>query len=233
MTWQIDKKNKTKYNIYIISFAGIHPHDSKSIIEEPSSWYEFETIASQPECVAIGPCGLDYQRDFSGPDVQKSIFEKQLLLAEKLGKPVLIHERSAQMDVLDMLEKYVVEAFDMRVANDALNVKCSRTIIVVISNLILLLFVFSVFVRRFPNIKQVVIRCFMGTIEEGSLYLERGYYLGFTGYLCKVNINMTNDDLVRIEYIVILWFLLLFRTNPIRAYENCWKMVHCHWIACW
>lgn len=149
---------------------------------------------------------MDYQRDFSGPDVQKSIFEKQLLLAEKLGKPVLIHERSAQMDVLDMLEKYVVEAFDMRVANDALNEKCSRTIIVVISNLILLLFVFSVFVRRFPNIKQVVIRCFMGTIEEGSLYLERGYYLGFTGYLCKVNINMTNDDLVRIEYIVFCGF---------------------------
>lgn len=87
------------------SISGIHPHDSKSIAEEPSSWFEFESIASQPECVAIGPCGLDYQRDFSGPDIQKSIFEKQLLLADKLCKPVLIHERSAQMDVLDMLEK--------------------------------------------------------------------------------------------------------------------------------
>lgn len=89
----------------IYSTAGIHPHDSKSIIEDPESWYEYETIANQPECVAIGPCGLDYQRDFSEPDVQKSIFEKQLILAAKLDKPVLIHERSAQSDVLDILKK--------------------------------------------------------------------------------------------------------------------------------
>lgn len=91
------------WNIY---FTGIHPLDSKSVIEEPESWKEYEeTIANQPECVAIGPCGLDYQRDFSEPDVQKLIFEKQLELAVKLNKPVLIHERSAQADVLDVLTK--------------------------------------------------------------------------------------------------------------------------------
>lgn len=85
---------------------GIHPLDSKSIIEEPESWDEYESIANQPECVSIGPCGLDYQRDFSEPDVQKQIFEKQLELAIKLKKPVLIHERSAQEDVLNILSKY-------------------------------------------------------------------------------------------------------------------------------
>lgn len=91
----------------IYSTAGIHPHDSKSILEEPSTWFEFEVIAQQPECVAIGPCGLDYQRDFSEPDVQKEIFEKQIRLAAQLDKPLLIHERSAQMDVLEILEKFV------------------------------------------------------------------------------------------------------------------------------
>lgn len=89
--------------------AGIHPHDSKSIVEEPESWQEYETIANQPECVAIGPCGLDYQRDFSEPHVQKTIFEKQLQLAVQLRKPVLIHERSAHTDVLDILSKYVLQ----------------------------------------------------------------------------------------------------------------------------
>lgn len=89
----------------IYSTAGIHPHDSKSIIEEPSSWLEFELIAQAPECVAIGPCGLDYQRDFSEPDVQKEIFEKQIRLAGNLDKPLMIHERSAQSDVLDILKK--------------------------------------------------------------------------------------------------------------------------------
>lgn len=88
------------------SSAGIHPHDSKSIIEEPSSWYEFQTIAEAPECVAIGPCGLDYQRDFSEPEVQREIFEKQISLAVELDKPLLIHERSAQDDVLEILKKY-------------------------------------------------------------------------------------------------------------------------------
>lgn len=105
-----------KYKYYIVQniyfliifflFLGIHPHDSKSIIEEPNSWFDFEAIAQAPECVAIGPCGLDYQRDFSEPDVQKEIFEKQIRLAGQLDKPLLIHERSAQIDVLDILKKY-------------------------------------------------------------------------------------------------------------------------------
>lgn len=90
----------------IYSTAGIHPHDSKSIIEEPSTWHEFEVIASAPECVAIGPCGLDYQRDFSEPCTQKDIFERQLKLACQLQKPILIHERSAQEDVLEILSKF-------------------------------------------------------------------------------------------------------------------------------
>lgn len=130
------------YPDIIYSTAGIHPHDSKSIIEEPTIWYEFEKIAEQLECVAIGPCGLDYQRDFSEPDVQKEIFEKQLNLASLLNKPILIHERSAQKDVLEILQKY-------------------------------------------SNISQIIIRGFMGTTEEALKYLDRGYYLSLTGYLCK------------------------------------------------
>lgn len=94
------------YPDIIYSTAGIHPHDSKSIVEEPSTWFDFEHIAQAPECVAVGPCGLDYQRDFSEPDVQKQIFAKQLQLAIRLNKPLLIHERSAQHDVLEILDKY-------------------------------------------------------------------------------------------------------------------------------
>jgi len=93
------------YPDIIYSTAGIHPHDSKSIVEEPSTWFDFEHIAQAQECVAVGPCGLDYQRDFSEPDVQKQIFAKQLHLAIRLNKPLLIHERSAQNDVLEILDK--------------------------------------------------------------------------------------------------------------------------------
>lgn len=93
------------YPEIIYSTAGIHPHDSKSIIEEPETWLEFETIASASEVVAIGPCGLDFQRDFSEPNMQKEIFEKQIKLACNINKPILIHERAAQDDVLEILNK--------------------------------------------------------------------------------------------------------------------------------
>jgi len=78
------------YPDIIYSTAGIHPHDSKSIVEEPATWFDLEHIAQAQECVAIGPCGLDYQRDFSEPDAQKQIFAKQLHLAIRLNKPLLI-----------------------------------------------------------------------------------------------------------------------------------------------
>ncbi|XP_033162570.1 3'-5' ssDNA/RNA exonuclease TatD [Drosophila mauritiana] len=93
------------YPDIIYSTAGIHPHDSKSIVEEPATWFDLEHIAQAQECVAIGPCGLDYQRDFSEPDAQKQIFAKQLHLAIRLNKPLLIHERSAQLDLLEILDK--------------------------------------------------------------------------------------------------------------------------------
>ncbi|XP_022231794.1 3'-5' ssDNA/RNA exonuclease TatD isoform X1 [Drosophila obscura] len=94
------------YPDIIYSTAGIHPHDSKSIVEEPSTWFDLEHIAQAQECVAVGPCGLDYQRDFSEPDAQKQIFAKQLHLAIRLNKPLLIHERSAQNDLLEILDKF-------------------------------------------------------------------------------------------------------------------------------
>lgn len=150
----------------VIIAVGIHPHDSKSIIEEPKSWFEFENIAQSLECVAIGPCGLDFQRDFSEPDVQKEIFEKQIRLAAKLNKPLLIHERSAQVDVLDMLERFDELFIYFCIGFPIINTKMSY---------------------RFPTVQQIVIRSFMGTTEEAIKYLERGYYLGFTGYLCKVS----------------------------------------------
>lgn len=114
------------YPDIIYSTAGIHPHDSKSIVDDPSTWLEFENIAEAPECVAIGPCGLDYQRDFSEPEVQKEIFEKQIRLACSLGKSLLIHERSAQKDVLQILDKIdnlpqvIIRGF-MGTAEDAIN----------------------------------------------------------------------------------------------------------------
>lgn len=56
--------------------AGIHPHDAKSWTE--GYLEELREMVTSPECVAVGECGLDYNRDFSPVDVQKEVFEKQV-----------------------------------------------------------------------------------------------------------------------------------------------------------
>lgn len=58
------------------SSAGIHPHDAKSWTE--GYLEDLREMATSPECVAVGECGLDYNRDFSPVDIQKKVFEKQV-----------------------------------------------------------------------------------------------------------------------------------------------------------
>lgn len=91
------------YPNILYSTAGIHPHDAKSWEED--TYRELELIASAGECVAVGECGLDFNRNFSPPDVQISVFEKQVELACKLGKPLFLHERDAHDTMVEILTK--------------------------------------------------------------------------------------------------------------------------------
>ncbi len=63
-------------------------------------------LASNPECVAIGECGLDFNRNFSPQDVQMEVFEKQVQLACEVGKPLFLHERDAHDDMVRILGKF-------------------------------------------------------------------------------------------------------------------------------
>jgi TatD DNase family protein len=73
--------------------AGIHPHHAKEATEK--SFADLGVIAAAPEIVAVGECGLDFNRSFSPHDVQERVFEEQLQLARRLAKPVFMHERDA------------------------------------------------------------------------------------------------------------------------------------------
>lgn len=84
--------------------AGIHPHhasewtlDSAEVIRE---------LVRQPSVIAIGECGLDYNRDFSPRNMQRKAFAAQLALAVELNMPVLMHERDAHEDFLAILKEY-------------------------------------------------------------------------------------------------------------------------------
>lgn len=88
----------------LYSTAGIHPHDAKSWDEDTCN--EIKEAARSQECVAIGECGLDFNRNFSPPDTQIEVFEKQVLLACDLGKPLFLHERDAHKEMIEILLKY-------------------------------------------------------------------------------------------------------------------------------
>ncbi|MFH4979011.1 hypothetical protein AB6A40_005720 [Gnathostoma spinigerum] len=84
--------------------AGVHPHDAKEFKENDLGL--IREMATDSQCVAIGECGLDFNRNFSPPDVQKDVFEKQVSLACDLRKPLFIHEREAQTDMIEILTKF-------------------------------------------------------------------------------------------------------------------------------
>ncbi len=89
-------------NIY--AAVGIHPHEA-----EDAGKNDLTLIAdmlNDKKCVAVGEIGLDYHYDFSPRDIQKDIFEKQLQLAKEFDMPVIVHDREAHEDTLNLLKKY-------------------------------------------------------------------------------------------------------------------------------
>jgi Tat protein secretion system quality control protein TatD with DNase activity len=58
------------------STLGVHPHDAKSWNETTEQ--SLRDVAANAECVAIGECGLDFNRNFSPPEVQLKVFERQV-----------------------------------------------------------------------------------------------------------------------------------------------------------
>lgn len=93
-----------RYPEQVFSTAGIHPHYAELA---PTDFIQkIRTLAKQPQVVAIGECGLDFNRDFSPRDTQLAVFEQQLILACELGLPVFLHERDAFDAQYALLEKY-------------------------------------------------------------------------------------------------------------------------------
>lgn len=87
---------------------GVHPHDSKDLRHEDLPM--MERLAREPKCVAIGEIGLDYHYDHSPREVQRAHLEVQLDLALKVGKPIVVHSREGEGDLLDALEPYAKKA---------------------------------------------------------------------------------------------------------------------------
>ena len=83
----------------IYAAVGIHPHDAANASDV--DFERIEELLADPKVVALGEIGLDYHYDFSPRDVQKQVFYKQLEMAERLGVPVVIHDREAHADCVE------------------------------------------------------------------------------------------------------------------------------------
>lgn len=133
--------SKTRPNI-LYAAVGIHPHFVKDDWNEKTA-EGLEELIKDPGVVAVGECGLDFNKDFSPRELQETAFKKQVELAVRYKKTLLVHDRDAHQNILDILKD-----FD-------------------------------------TALPPVVIHCFTGTADQIKAYIERGYYIGVTGYLCK------------------------------------------------
>ncbi len=92
----------------VYAIIGIHPDDIDNYNEDIE--HKIETLAQDDKVIAIGEIGLDYHYIDRNDEVikqrQKEVFISQLLIADRLNLPIMIHERDAIKDMLDILDEY-------------------------------------------------------------------------------------------------------------------------------
>lgn len=132
-----------RYKDTLFSTAGIHPHDAKTF--DGQSIGRLKALLQKPQVVAVGECGLDFDRDFSPRDKQEQCYAAHLELAIEMQLPLFLHERAAFKRFVAITDAYL------------------------------------------PRLPKAVVHCFTGTLDEAKVYLDKGFYLGFTGAVSDTN----------------------------------------------
>jgi TatD DNase family protein len=86
--------------------AGVHPHHAREC--DAGTIPALRAIAALPKVVALGECGLDYNRNYSPHPDQEKWFVAQLELAAELGKPLFLHSRDAHPRFAEILRHHRV-----------------------------------------------------------------------------------------------------------------------------
>ena len=124
----------------LFATAGIHPHDADSA--EPGWEGAIRELAEDRRVVAIGETGLDFHRNYSPPDVQRTVFRHQIALAVDLDLPLFVHDRDSGGTTRALLRE------------------------------------------RKGELNRCVIHCFTGTAADLAAYLDDGWHIGITGWVC-------------------------------------------------
>jgi len=89
---------------FIYAAIGVHPHNAEGVTAETLK--ELLELAKQPKVVAWGEIGLDYYRDLSPRPIQKEVCIQQIKLANEVGLPIVIHNRDAHQDILEIVKAH-------------------------------------------------------------------------------------------------------------------------------
>lgn len=97
-----------QYPDQLVMTVGIHPHDAGEI---PSDYKEkLRELAQSSAVVAIGECGLDFNRNYSPRSAQEEVFVAQIELANELNLPLYLHERDAIDRQIELLNQYCADS---------------------------------------------------------------------------------------------------------------------------
>jgi len=88
----------------IFATAGWHPHDADKYCEE-----DLLELLDKDKIVAVGEIGLDYYRNLSPRKMQKEVFARQIEVAKQYDLPIVVHDRDAHADVMEILKKHSPE----------------------------------------------------------------------------------------------------------------------------
>ncbi len=81
--------------------AGVHPHDAAAVT--PGWQDQLRQLATEPRVCAVGETGLDFNRNFSPPTVQREVFAAQIQIAQQVDKPLYVHDRESQGELMQIL----------------------------------------------------------------------------------------------------------------------------------
>jgi len=90
---------------FIYATIGLHPHEADKFDDKVAA--TIEKLAREDKVAAIGETGLDYYKNYSKTENQKVLFRYLVKLAKDLGLPLVIHNRQAQEDTLEILNEFV------------------------------------------------------------------------------------------------------------------------------
>lgn len=98
----VDTVSLTREFDFVYGAVGVHPHCADEINDD--TYKTLKELTKEDKIVAIGEIGLDYYYEYSPKDVQKLHFAKQIALAKELNLPIIVHDRDAHKDTMDIIK---------------------------------------------------------------------------------------------------------------------------------